>query len=209
MKTLPESIQQQFQECWVVSKTANKFSSMPIDQAHEQNNALLKGPGGIIGLTENPVSFRRWLVAGPEIVRCMEEFEDRSLVKKGQAKTQHHDQGLSTQKNFQSNVKNLVNTMTEWGNPFLVDCPELIALDTHNCAHESVVVTVNTIEEVGRIQYDAYVKNVIKDKTAAVSDTISKNSLAFFKRQEPKKISKSSLKLSALSSDRYLFSRLY
>ena len=39
---------------WVVSKTCNRFSSIPIDQVHEQENAKMKGKGGIIGLTENP-----------------------------------------------------------------------------------------------------------------------------------------------------------
>ena len=27
---------------------------MAIDQAHEQNNAMVKGDGGAVGLTENP-----------------------------------------------------------------------------------------------------------------------------------------------------------
>lgn len=60
MKTLPESIRKEFQEenHWVISKTGNKFSSMPIDQAHEQANKMVKGCGGAVGLTENPVAFR-------------------------------------------------------------------------------------------------------------------------------------------------------
>ena len=44
----------------------NKFSRMPIGQAHEQNNQLVKGDGGAVGLTENLVAFRRWMIAGPE-----------------------------------------------------------------------------------------------------------------------------------------------
>ena len=30
------------------------FSTIPIDQAHEQNNSLVKGDGGAVGLTETP-----------------------------------------------------------------------------------------------------------------------------------------------------------
>ena len=33
-------------------KTHSKFSSIPIDQGHEQNNELVKGSGGAVGLTE-------------------------------------------------------------------------------------------------------------------------------------------------------------
>ena len=36
-------------------KTENAFSAMPLDQGHEQNNEMVKGDGGAIGLTENPV----------------------------------------------------------------------------------------------------------------------------------------------------------
>ena len=31
---------------------------MPLDQAHEQENKMVKGSGGAVGLTENPVAFR-------------------------------------------------------------------------------------------------------------------------------------------------------
>ncbi len=60
MKSLPQSIRHEFQEChhWVLSKTGNKFSAMPLDQAHEQENKMVKGAGGAVGLTENPVAFR-------------------------------------------------------------------------------------------------------------------------------------------------------
>ncbi|KAK3716735.1 hypothetical protein QZH41_006309 [Actinostola sp. cb2023] len=153
MENLPDSIQEKFKECWVIHKTSNKFSSIPIDQAHEQNNAILKGSGGIIGLTENPVAFRRWLVAGPEVARCLEQFEDASASRIIHENREHHEQGLSTQKNFKTNVKSLVSTIADFGNPFLYDCPELVVLDTRNCTDESVVKTVRNVEELGSRQY--------------------------------------------------------
>ena len=56
MKALPSCIRDEFenQGHWVLSKTNNKFSAMPIDQAHEQENTYVKGSGGCVGLTENP-----------------------------------------------------------------------------------------------------------------------------------------------------------
>ena len=35
----------------------------------------MKGSGGCIGLTENPVAFRRWMLSGPELVRPQQQFE--------------------------------------------------------------------------------------------------------------------------------------
>ncbi|KAJ8395934.1 hypothetical protein AAFF_G00026420 [Aldrovandia affinis] len=54
---------------FTVQKTQRVFSSIPIDQAHEQNNACIKGDGGAVGLTDNPSALRRWMVAGPEVAR--------------------------------------------------------------------------------------------------------------------------------------------
>ena len=53
MKSLPASIEEKY---WVVDKTGNRFSSIPVDQVREQENAKVKGTGGVIGLTENPAA---------------------------------------------------------------------------------------------------------------------------------------------------------
>ena len=44
---------------------------MPIDQAHEQNNELVRGSEGAVGLTENPLAFRKWIIAGPVQARFL------------------------------------------------------------------------------------------------------------------------------------------
>ena len=59
-----------------VNKTKRLFSSIALDHAHEQVNAVVKGEGGTIELTENPAALRRWMVAGPELARIVEEFEE-------------------------------------------------------------------------------------------------------------------------------------
>lgn len=211
MKSLPEGVYANFQKHWVISKTDTKFSSIPIDQAHEQNNAIVKGSGGAVGLTENPVAFRRWMVAGPEMARLLKEFENDFLPDDDidSNKHLHHEQGLSTQKTFQKQVNSLRETITQMGNPFCDNIPELVALDTRDCADISVINTVRSIEEVGYNLYKKYVKDVLEDKTTPIQDPIKRNSLALFKRQEPKAASKTTRQLSALKSDCGLFSRLY
>ena len=44
---------------FVTQKTLHKFSMMAHDQIHEQLNAIVKGDGGIIGITENESAMRR------------------------------------------------------------------------------------------------------------------------------------------------------
>ena len=58
------------------TKTNHAFYTMPLDQGHEQNNQMVKGDGGTIGLTENPQALRRWMIGGPQIARIVQEFEE-------------------------------------------------------------------------------------------------------------------------------------
>ena len=44
---------------FTIKKTGNAFSAMALDQAHEQNNAAVKGDGGAVGLMENPSALKR------------------------------------------------------------------------------------------------------------------------------------------------------
>ena len=41
-----------------------------------QNNACIKSDGGAIGLIDNPSALWLWIVAGPEVVALIEDFED-------------------------------------------------------------------------------------------------------------------------------------
>ena len=60
MKLMTNELKVEFSKYWVVQKTVNRFSLIPIDQYHEQNNAILKGEGGMKGLTENANTCRNW-----------------------------------------------------------------------------------------------------------------------------------------------------
>ena len=55
-------------------KTHRPFSGMPLDESHEQNNACMKEDGGAVSLTEKPVELLRWMVAGLEMARVVNEF---------------------------------------------------------------------------------------------------------------------------------------
>jgi len=57
-------------------KTLQPFSAISLDQAHEQINALVKGKGRAVNLTENPGALRRWMAARLEIARLVAEFEE-------------------------------------------------------------------------------------------------------------------------------------
>ena len=52
LQTLTDEVRCVLEQCWVIEKTGNRFSAIPLDQNHEQENAIVKGDGGIISITE-------------------------------------------------------------------------------------------------------------------------------------------------------------
>ena len=197
---------------FTVRKTGRKFSAMAIDQAHEQNNAMVKGDGGAVGLTENPSALRRWMISGPEIARIVNEFEVGVHMGKGNDKksnTKHHEEARSTQLSFFKDTRSLVAVLEEMGNPFLEESEELYKLDTKDVAAPSVVFTVRRIEALGTTQFDTYISDRLVRRTVPLSEPIKKNKLPLFSSPPPKTLSKSKQQLSSVKSDCALFSRLY
>lgn len=141
---------------FVVHKTSNKFSAIAIDQCHEQNNAMVKGSGGTIGVTGNPGALRRWMVAGPEISRIITEFEDQATRLQNRAKDTadlHHDQHLGVQAAFQKEVRALVTVLEEMGNPFLESSQDLLVIDTKDVKDTAVADTLRKVQSLGEEQY--------------------------------------------------------
>ena len=99
-----------------------QYILIPIDQAHEQETAHVKGSGGCIGLIENPVAFRRWMLSGPELVRLQQQFEDEYLFDNdpdNPRNFQNHEQGLAAQKTFQQQVHSFYKTFKKNGESIL------------------------------------------------------------------------------------------
>ena len=77
---------------FVVKKTQQKFSSIPIDHVHEQNNKCVKGDSGAVGLTENTSELLRWILSGPEIARVINEFQSTQELTKLSADQMEKDE---------------------------------------------------------------------------------------------------------------------
>ena len=82
------------------NKTKKRFSSLPIDQAHEQNNKLVKIEGGAVGILENHTSLMKWMVDGPEINKMLNAFDLLSSEKKDS----HFEDNDSHETDFRKDV---------------------------------------------------------------------------------------------------------
>ena len=91
----------------VVFKSSRTSSAIAIDQAHEKTNAVIKGEGGAIGVTEDPSALRRWMVAGPEVSHLATGYEIVSEAKDANEKVRHHEQTARAQLQFCEKVGRL------------------------------------------------------------------------------------------------------
>ena len=213
MRTLPQTAPEvacKFNEgFFTVNKSSNRFSAVAIDQAHEQNNAIVKGGGGAVGLTENLSALRRWMVSGPEIARIVNEFEDEiKRASKNDINTNHHEEHRSFQEKSFKDVKALVASMEDLGNPFMEESKELSVLDTKEIASSEALTTLREIEQIGKQQSDNFTKECLVQRTKSLYDPIKKNKLYPFSTPSPKKCN-TSQQVSSVKSNCALFARLY
>ena len=169
-----------------MNKTNRAFSSLPIDQAHEQNNKIVKGDGGAIGLTESSTQLLLMMVSGPEMSRIIDDFElSQELVtniakQEEQEDLRHHEQMKGVQNTFQNQVNAVCSTIEEMGNPFADQTGDLFVLDTRDIADSKVVETVRTVEQLGKDQYQQFVTKRLQERTTPLFNTIQKNNLPLF-----------------------------
>ena len=102
----------------------------------------MKGAGGVIGLTENPTALNRWMICGPKITKLIGQFESEFNVNEAEKAHLHG----SSQKLFKKQTQAFVDTITEFGNPFLDDCPELLVLHSRDCADDTVIATDDLLQ---------------------------------------------------------------
>ena len=204
------SVAQTFnQGLFAVSKTLRRFSAIAIDQAHEQNNAMVKGDGGAVGLTENPNALHRWMLSGPEMARLVNEFEACVAPEACHNASYHHEAQKSFQVAFRQDVKSLVQVYEYFGNPFDKESADLVVLDSKVVADKEGVLRMQQVEELGRKQCEKFIQERLVERETPLDEPITRNKLDFFSTTSRKKKSKVNQKLSSMKSDCSLFSRLF
>ena len=77
----------------VITRRANAFSTMAMDQCHEQLKKLFKGERWATGLIEDEGRVRKQMVCGPEAARIVMQFEETSVLKQTRkTEYRHHEE---------------------------------------------------------------------------------------------------------------------
>ena len=106
----------------------------------------------------------------------------------------HHEEGGSSQKSFEKQVTSLIQVVENYGGLFMDACPELLVLNTRDCANSDVLSSVCQIETLGQSQYEEFNENIIDTGSKSINDSIQKNKFPFFSvhpnRRNPRKRNK-------------------
>ena len=212
MKYLPNAIKTEFKNgLWTVTRSAKKFSSIAIDQAHEQTNKILKGTGGALGLYDNEKAFMKWMIVTPELSRMIQEFETflpRRDHDEDELFLNHHEQSTSFQKTFHDKAKKFYDKVCEYGNPFTIEHESLLTLNTQEICDDSVVDTIKNLESRGTTQYNNYVQSILETGKKSIHDVISKNSFPLMSTPLKKISTTAGNKLKVMKLNSNIFSSL-
>ena len=88
-------------------KTDRQFSLLGLDQVHEQNNAVMKGMGGVTSSVnkEDESSLARWGLCIHELASIIEEYEHEETELDSPHEAQHHHEDtMAFQKRFSADV---------------------------------------------------------------------------------------------------------
>ena len=186
---------------FTVSRSNRKFSRMGIDQAHEQNNKIVKVDGGAIGILDDEAALLKWAVAGPIISKMIEDVD---CDIEG-----HHEDTAKFEADFQMKRSSLIQAFVEIGNPFLEHEDNLIHLISKQVMNEAARDSVINSKDIGNEQLTAFLADRIIGNTTSIYDTIKKNNLSLFRHKNSIVISNKKKQVIDLVADRRLFSSLY
>ena len=161
---------------FTVHKTLRRFSAIALDHAQEQLNADVKGDGGAVGQTENESALSRWVIAGPEVARVINEFKS-SLPPMQTLDTHHYEEQSSIQLSFVQSVSQLVNTIVEMGNPFQ-DQADLVVLHNRNVMTHEAAQSVCKVYDIGQSQYKEFVKQRLVERSVSLHQPLKRNKLS-------------------------------
>ncbi|KAK3920017.1 Malate dehydrogenase [Frankliniella fusca] len=186
---------------FVGRKSRRAFSGLAIDQGHKQHNAMVKGPAGAIGITQDPGSLRRFTMAGPEVAFPLSRFEASEPLSQ---LMKHHEEYPAFQKSFLEHCVAMKESFSHFGNPFLEHGTELLAEDTCVATISKAVDTLYSMENLGKDMYATFIKERFVEGPQTVRSTIKKLKLQISEAKEKKPSDVSNLK-----SKIKLFSRLF
>ena len=143
-----------------------------------------KESGGAIGLTENPQMLERWMVAGPELGRVVEEFEG---IQNELDELPHNQEGRASKHRFLCHVRDLIDAILMNGNQFEEHLRGLAYLDDKVCESPVSAHSVYFLETTEKEQFKTYQESILLSRKIALTAPIKRNKLQIYKDTKVKR----------------------
>lgn len=121
----------------------------------------------------------------------------------------HHEETFAFEKSFHEKASKTKTTIAEMGNPFDEDSSDLYALDTKEVADNSVKETMAQRVNVGKKQYEDFVKGMTDHNKPSFNEPLAKNKFSLFSQKAKPDPSADKRKIDSLKDDYQLFTRLF
>ena len=154
------------------------FSNIGIDQAHEQNNKLVKIHGGAIGILENPNALLKWAVGGAVVGELCHDEKLSEMSSKN-----HHENTQAFESNFRKDFRSLYMSFYNLGNPFKDKEKNLVQIPTKVALGSEVSTSIKIDQQLGENQYNEFVRERIYDNKESFYNILRKNKLRLFKQK--------------------------
>ena len=129
---------------WVVRKSLVPFTSLGCDHALEQVNRVLKGDGGLVGITKNPSTRTKFFLIQDELLAIKVKSFGRSATV-----SKHHKDSPAVTKNTHEMTKQVASLLRQH-NPFTRDKAQLTTVLSRKVAPDEIVNALTRIEETGK-----------------------------------------------------------
>ena len=192
---------------FTVQKSERPFSNIATDQAHEQNDKLVKIDGGAIGILYSKVVLLKWAVVSPIISGILQDQEPSNPKDKYILK--HHENTKSFEGKFKKDKEAFQNALLTYENPFQEEETSLMHMISEVVLSDDATSSVKMAKEIGKRQYDLFVEERLISRSASLYDNIKENNISLFQHKNSIVTSKTKKKIVNLTSDRQLFANLY
>ena len=120
------------------------------------------------------------MVAGPEVARATEEFQDGNEHWGRRVDTHHQDQTLCVQTSFSEDVRSLVSVMEKLDNYFEEESVDLVVLDTKEMACPAAAESVRNVKRIDQEQFQAFTREWLVERNKPIYDATRRNKLKVF-----------------------------
>jgi hypothetical protein len=175
-----------------VSKSGTAFSTIGPDHAHEQEIKIIKGQGGVVGITQKEECLDRFFTIAPELTNICNKFENLFLINDLINESHHDITGSSTQKRIEANKNKLVNIFQAYS---IFDCcqpKQITNMFTLERIDDKIADDIIKRDAIGEQICSNFIEERLVKGNKSIWDPMTKSNIATFSKTVKIKQSKNS-----------------